>query len=68
MINHQHNSEPLTKDKSVTIHHRNIRALAIEIYKVMQGISPPLSNEVFVPCQCNYDLRGNNFLERRRVK
>ena len=36
------------KDKSVTIHHRNIRALAIEIYKVMQGISPPLLNGVFV--------------------
>ena len=31
--------ELLTKDTSVTIHHRNIRALAIEIYKVMQGIS-----------------------------
>ena len=40
--------ELLTKDRSVTIHHRNIRALAIEIYKVMQGISPPLLNEVFV--------------------
>ena len=60
--------ELLTKDRSVTIHHRNIRALAIEIYKVMQGISPPLLNEAFVPHQCNYELRGNNFLERRRVK
>ena len=48
--------ELLTKDRSVTIHHRNIRALAIEIYKVMQGISPPLLNEVFVPRQCNYEL------------
>ena len=60
--------ELLTKDRSVTIHHRNIRALAIEIYKVMLGISPPLLNEVFVPRQCSYELRGNNFLERRRVK
>ena len=60
--------ELLTKDRSVTIHHRNIRALAIEIYKVMQGISPPLLNEVYVPPQCSYELRGNNFLERRRVK
>ena len=42
--------------------------MAIEIYKVMQGISPPLLNEVFVPRQCNYELRGNNFLERRKVK
>ena len=60
--------ELLNKDRSVTIHHRNIRALAVEIYKVIQGISPPLLNEVFVPRQCNYELRGNNFLERRRVK
>ena len=60
--------ELVTKDKSVTIHHRNMRALAIEIYKVMQRISPPLLNKVFVPRQCNYELRGNNFLERRRVK
>ena len=45
--------EQLTKDRSVTIHHRNIRALAIEIYKVMLGNFPPLLNEVFVPCQCN---------------
>ena len=60
--------ELLTKDRSVTIHHREIRALAIEIYKVMQGISPSLLNGVFVPRQCNYELRGNNFLESRRVK
>ena len=60
--------ELLTKDISVTIHDRNIRALAIEIYRVMQGISPPLLNEVFVPRECIYELRGNNFLERRRVK
>ena len=28
--------ELLTKNRSVTIHHRNITALAIKIYKVMQ--------------------------------
>ena len=60
--------ELLTEDRSITIHHRNIRALAIENYKVMQGISPTLLNEVFVPRQYNYELRGNNFLERRKVK
>ena len=48
--------ELLTKDRSVTIYHRDIRALSIEIYKVMQGISSPLLNEVFVPCQCNYEF------------
>ena len=43
--------ELLTKDSIVTIHHRNIRALATEMYKVIQGISPPLLNEVFAPPQ-----------------
>ena len=39
IYNDKSSSELHTKDRSVTIHHRNIRALAIEIYKVMQGIS-----------------------------
>ena len=55
----------LTEDSSVTIiDHRNIKAMAIEIYKVMQRISPHFLNEVFVTRQCNYDFRGNNFLEK----
>ena len=49
MINHYHREKLLTKDISVTMHHRNIRALAIEIYKAMQEIFSPLLNEVFVP-------------------
>ena len=57
----------LTKDRSVVTYHRNIRALAIEIYKVIQEIFPPLLSEVYVLHQYNYELRGNNFLERRRV-
>ena len=42
--------------------------MVIEIYKVMQGIFPPLLNEVFVPRQCSYEVRGNNFFGRRGVK
>ena len=57
----------LDKDNSVTIHHRNIRTLAIETFKVLYGLSPPLLNEVFVERNCNYNLRENNFLKRRRV-
>ena len=60
--------ELLTRDRSLIIHHRKIRVLAIESYKVMQGISPPILNELFLLRQCNYELHGNNFLERRRVK
>ena len=32
--------ELLNKDGSVTIHQRNLRALAIEIYKISNGLSP----------------------------
>ena len=38
-----------------------IHERAIEIYKVMQGISPPLLNKALAPRQYNYELRGNNF-------
>ena len=37
-------SELLTKDRSVTIHHRNIRALAIEIYRSHTGNFPTTFN------------------------
>ena len=55
------------KDDSVTIHHRNIKILAIETYKFFQGLSPPLTNDIFVERNNNYSLRGNNVLTRRRV-
>ena len=52
----------LDKDNSVTIHHKNIRTLAIEKFKVLHGLSPPLLNEVLGKRNCNYNLQGNNFL------
>ena len=39
--------ELLNKDNSVSIHHSNIHALAIEMYKVANDISPDIMNEVF---------------------
>ena len=39
--------ELLTKDKSVTIHHRNIQFLAIELYKVKNGDAPYLLKNIF---------------------
>ena len=57
----------LEKDNSVTIHHRNIKILATETYKFLQGLSPPLMNETFVERSNNYSLRGNNLLTRWRV-
>ena len=38
--------ELLNKDNSVSIHHSNIHALAIEMYKVANDMSPDIMNEV----------------------
>ena len=40
-------SELLNIDRSVSIHHRNIRLLALEVYKFTKGFSPPVVNEIF---------------------
>ena len=46
------------KDISVSLHHNNIHALAIEMYKVVNGTSPEIRNEVFKPGNnSHYNLR-----------
>ena len=48
--------ELLTKDKSFTIHHRNIQTLVIEIYKVINNMSPEIMKEIFVlKSNCMYN-------------
>ena len=40
-------NELLVKDGSISIHHRNIHAVAIEMYKSKQGLSPELMKDIF---------------------
>ena len=37
----------LEKDNSVSIHQRNLQILAIEMFKVSNGLSPVLMNDIF---------------------
>ena len=48
----------LENDNSVCIHHRNIQTLATEMYKVTNGLSPVMMNEVFqIREESRYNLR-----------
>ena len=57
--------EDLFKDKSVTIHHRNIQSLAIELFKVKQNLSNSMFNVIyFRPRSISYNLRPQtNFIK-----
>ena len=53
--------ELLTKDGSVSIHHRNIQALATEFYKIKNGILSELFTEIFArETESHYNLRRCN--------
>ena len=48
----------LQNDNSVSIHHRNIQTLAIEMHKVTNGLSPEIMNEIFqIREESRYNLR-----------
>ena len=52
----------LEKDDSVNIHHKNIQALAIEIYKTMNDLNPVFMKEIFSLKPHNYPLRTQNLV------
>ena len=60
LVHNDYNStfdELLKKDGSVSFHHRNIRCLAIEMFKVKDGVCPQFMNELFT-----YNERTNKFV------
>ena len=57
----------LKKDNSVSIHHRNIQALATEMFKVKNNIVPEIMKESFAPKMSSYDLCNDDSFKRRRV-
>ena len=49
----------LIKDKTVTIHQRNLRALAIEMYKISHDLSPDFMKDILTKTHDSYPTRSN---------
>ena len=61
--------ELLEKDHSVTVHHKNLQALATEIFKVKKDLAPDIMKDVFELKEPPYNLRSeSNHFTRRNVK
>ena len=59
----------LGKGSSVSIHDRNIQCLATEMYKVSNGLSPPVVSNIFTQKNYHsYDLRLNSQVSRPLVR
>ena len=52
--------ELLQRNNSVTIHQKNIQALAIMMYKVANKIAPTIVSELFSFSNVNYSLRSGS--------
>ena len=60
--------ELLDRDKSVSVHHSNIRKLAIEIFKVKNNLSPEILSDVFEIVDSSYYLRKDTVFKKRNVR
>ena len=59
----------LQKDNSVSIRHKNLQALAIEMFQVHTKISPEIMHKVLlVKEQGNYDLRNQTVKSILKLK
>ena len=59
----------LEKDGSVSIHERNIKILATEMFKVSKNLAPPQMHEILkLKDQPQYNLRYNSLFFRPLVK
>ena len=61
-------SELLSKDKSVTIHQRNLQLLVTEMFKTKNELNPKIMEEIFTFKDVDYNLRNNTPLKISNVK
>ena len=67
-VNKSSFQELLDKDKGVTIHVKNVRALVVEIFKVSNNYSTSLMSEIFDKRNNVYDFRNPSEFARRNVR
>ena len=71
LVYKEHNlsfEELLRKDNSVTIHHRNLQKLTIEMYKLTNNITPTLMKTIFPESINPYTLRSGNSFQTYNVR
>ena len=59
--------ELLERDHTLTIHERNVQCLAIEAYKVKNGLSPVTMNVFQFVKNSTYELKSGNNLQRTNI-
>ena len=60
--------ELLSEDKSLTVHHRNVRKLAIEMYKVKNELCPKIILDLFKEVTHSYNLRNSLISGSYKIK
>ena len=60
--------ELLSKDKSVTVHQRNLQILATEMYKILNGLSSDIMQDIFEIKSNYYNTRNASTFFSRNIK
>ena len=59
--------ELLRKDNNVSIHHRNIQILALEMFKITPNRSPQLMKVIFQERSLNYNITSNARFKTKNI-
>ena len=60
--------ELVSKDKSATVHQRNLQTLATEMYKILNGLSPDIMQDIFEIKSNYYNTRNAQHFPQEILK